>query len=116
MVNYTKERKMNTQTQNHEVSQNSVCGHIASLGACQKVINAIEQARENLKTKFDNLRADHEHMVQLALNEAEALAWETTYPHLLFPTLAEEKVQAVNTWAVRQNAVRQGHRLTALAA
>ncbi|HEY1171334.1 MAG TPA: hypothetical protein VGH19_08210 [Verrucomicrobiae bacterium] len=107
---------MNTQTHNHEVSQNSVCGHIAAIGACQKVLNAIEQARENLKSKFNNLREDHDHMVQLALNEAEALAWETTYPHLLFPTLAEEKVQAVNTWAVRQNAVRHGHRLAALAA
>ncbi len=107
---------MNTQSNTQEVSPNQVCGHIATLGACQKVIKAIEQARENLKSKFNNLREDHEHMVQLALNEAEALAWETTYPHLLFPTLAEEKVQAVNTWAVRQNAVRHGHRLSAIAA
>jgi len=107
---------MNTQNRNQGVSQNQVCGHTVTLGACQRVLAAIEQAKESVKAQFTSLREDHEHMLQLALNEAEALAWQTTYPHLLFPTLAEEKVQAVNTWAVRQNAVRHGRSLTALAA
>jgi hypothetical protein len=107
---------MNTQNQNQEVSQNQVCGHTVTLGACQRVLGAIEQAKESLKAQFTSLREDHEHMLHLALNEAEALAWQTTYPHLLFPALAEEKVQAVNTWAARQSAVRQGRSLAALAA
>ena len=107
---------MNTQKQNQEVSQNQVCGHTVTLGACQRVLAAIDEAKNQLKSQFTSLREDHEHMLHLALNEAEALAWQTTYPHLLFPALAEEKVQAVNTWAARQNAVRQGRSLAALAA
>jgi len=107
---------MNTQNQNQEVSQNQVCGHTVTLGACQRVLAAIDEAKNQLKAQFTSLREDHEHMLHLALNEAEALAWQTTYPHLLFPALAEEKVQAVNTWATRQNAVRQGRSLAALAA
>ena len=107
---------MNTQSNNQEVSQNQVCGHTVTLGACQRVLAAIEQAKNQLKAQFTNLREDHEHMLHLALNEAEALAWQTMYPHLLFPALAEEKVQAVNTWAARQSSVRQGRSLAALAA
>lgn len=107
---------MNTQSNNPVVSQNQVCGHTVTLGTCQRVLAAIEQAKESVKAQFASLREDHEHMLQLALNEAEALAWQTTYPHLLFPALAMEKVQAVNTWAVRQNAVRHGRSLAALAA
>ncbi len=107
---------MNTQSNNPVVSQNQVCGHIVTLGACQRVLAAIEQAKESVKAQFASLRKDHEHMLQLALNEAEAMAWQTTYPHLLFPALAMEKVQAVNTWAVRQIAVRNGRSLAALAA
>jgi hypothetical protein len=44
----------------------------------------------------------------LALNEAEALAWETEYPYLVFPTLAAEKAQAVAKWQVRQHLIRNG--------
>ena len=107
---------MNTPSNNQEVSQNQVCGHTVTLGACQRVLAAIEQAKNQLKAQFSNLREDHEHMLHLALNEAEALAWQTMYPHLLFPALAEEKVLAVNTWAARQQAVRHGRSLAALAA
>ena len=107
---------MKNENSHQEASQNQVCGHTVTLGACQRVLAAIEQAKDSLKAQFTGLREDHEHMLHLALNEAEALAWQTTYPHLLFPTLAEEKVQAVNVWAQRQQAVRQGRLLTALAA
>jgi len=33
-----------------------------------------------------------------ALNEAEAAAWQTMFPHLVFPALATEKVQAAIAW------------------
>ena len=45
-------------------------------------------------------------LIRLVLNEAEALASQTGVPELVFPALAEEKVQALRNWAVRQNAVR----------
>lgn len=46
-------------------------------------------------------------MVELALNEAEALAHESGFPHLVFPTLAREKVEAVAAWNRRQRLVRR---------
>jgi len=51
----------------------------------------------------------HGQLVHLALNEAEALAWQTAYPHLLFPALAMEKVQAVAAWQTRQQSVQRRH-------
>ena len=44
---------------------------------------------------FHETLDSHGNLFQLALNEAEALAWQTDYPHLFFPTLAMERVQAV---------------------
>ena len=44
-------------------------------------------------------------LIRLALTEAEALAAQTGYPHLVFPLLAEEKVQQVTRWQERQQAV-----------
>jgi hypothetical protein len=43
-----------------------------------------------------------ERMLRLALNEAEALAWQTAYPHLVFPELAFEKVRSLALWNRRQ--------------
>jgi hypothetical protein len=48
------------------------------------------EARETLKLR--------DQMLRLALNEAEALAWQTLYPHLVFPALAAEKVQGFADW------------------
>ena len=47
-------------------------------------------------------------MLRLALTEAEALAWQTDFPHLFFPALAAEKAQAAVAWHQRQRAVRAG--------
>lgn len=41
-------------------------------------------------------------MLHLAINEAESLAFQTPFPHLFFPTLAEEKAGALVRWASRQ--------------
>lgn len=57
-----------------------------------------------------------ERLVRLALNEAEAAAWQTKHPHLFFPTLATEKVRAVAAWNARQRSVRQSSPVIALAA
>jgi hypothetical protein len=43
-----------------------------------------------------------EQLLRLALNEAEALAFLTDYPHLVFPTLALEKVHDAAAWKNRQ--------------
>jgi hypothetical protein len=52
----------------------------------------------------------------LALNEAEALAWQTPYPHLFFPMLAEEKAASVKQWSARQRLVKETSPIMAFAA
>jgi len=77
----------------------------ACVGTCQKVFASIRSARNKILTESLALLSVPERMVSLALNEAEGLAWQTPYPHLLFPELAAEKVQAVARWSSRQRAV-----------
>ncbi len=64
--------------------------------SAQKLVVGIEQAKQNLaaKHKFEL----PERLFRVALNEAEALAWETEYPQLVFPALAEEKIEAISSW------------------
>jgi hypothetical protein len=82
------------------------------LQSCKKLLAGIEQ----VKNKIANEYQVHGQALQLALNEAEALAWQTEYPHLLFPALALEKVQAAAAWQTRQQSVRQQRRFFAEAA
>ena len=46
-------------------------------------------------------------LIDLAVLEAEALAWQSGVPELLFITLAEEKVREVRNWAMRQEQFRR---------
>jgi hypothetical protein len=45
-------------------------------------------------------------LVRLAAVEAEARAWLTSFPLLLFPALFEEKAQGVRTYVARQKQLR----------
>ena len=58
-----------------------------------------------LREYGDGLRP-HERLFQAASTEAEALAWQTPYPGLLFPVLAQEKAQGVREWLARQKEIR----------
>lgn len=74
----------------------------ACRASCQKVLAQIRGVKTAI---FDESLAalnGHERMLKLALNEAEALAWQTVYPHLFFPALATEKIQGVADWNLRQ--------------
>jgi hypothetical protein len=62
----------------------------------QKLIMGIEGAKRNLAAAYEFELP--ERLFRVALNEAEALAWETEYPQLVFPTLAEEKIEAISSW------------------
>jgi len=66
------------------------------IASSEKLIVGIEQAKRDLATehKFEL----PERLFRVALNEAEALAWETEYPQLVFPALAEEKIEAISAW------------------
>ena len=54
-------------------------------------------------------------LLDSALNEAEALAWQTPYPHLVFPALAEEKASSVSR-AAQQAVCDRASRELALSA
>ena len=84
--------------------------------SCKKLLAGIDATRNRITNEFHETLEANEQLVQLALNEAEALAWQTAYPHLLFPALAVEKVQAVATWQTRQQSVRRHHSVFAEAA
>jgi hypothetical protein len=74
--------------------------------SCQKILVQVARARDAIVGQFHDLVSEYEHSLQLALNEAEALAWETQYPQLVFQDLAEEKARGVASWVARQRLVR----------
>src|SRR6266705_39550 len=78
----------------------------ACLGACSKIAAQVARAKDAILAESRQLLGAPERMLQLALNEAEAVAWQTEYPHLVFPELAMEKVQKVAAWNHRQASVR----------
>jgi hypothetical protein len=82
----------------------------ACLGACSKIAAQVARAKDAILAESRQLLGAPERMVQLALNEAEAVAWQTEYPHLVFPALAMEKVQSVAAWNHRQASVRSASR------
>lgn len=80
----------------------------STCAACyQKVLSQINAAREAILIEARQALAAPERLLRLALHEAEALAWQTTYPHLVFPTLATEKIQAVATWNKQQQSIHR---------
>jgi len=86
------------------------------LATCEELLNQIEQARQSVVAEFKQTIQTHDHLLQLALNEAEALAWQTAYPHLVFPALAAEKAQSLAAWHQHQQTVWRGEPRVALAA
>jgi len=75
--------------------------------SCKKLLAGIERAKNKITGEFRDTVKSHQNLFQLALNEAEALAWQTDYPHLVFPSLAVEKVQAVAARQTRQQPLYQ---------
>ena len=83
---------------------------------CAKLVQQIGQAKNNLVAEFQDAFATQEQLLHLAIVEADALAWETDYPHLLFPALATEKIERAAHWQTRQQFLLQNHSPYALAA
>jgi hypothetical protein len=103
---------------NQEAGKRNVTQKLASvcLAQCQKLAAQIAQAKNNLVAEFKETFGGQERLIQLAVNEAEALAWETEYPHLVFPSLALEKVKVAANWQQRQQLVRRTNPIFAFAA
>ena len=90
----------------------AVAAHSAS---ARELAVQVASIKSGLVREFGTTLGGNGQLLLSALNEAEALAWQTSYPHLLFPVLAEEKASAVNRWAARQRSVRRASRVITLA-
>lgn len=77
-----------------------------SRGGHRPWLGLLAGARSAVVKEYAQRMPGDEHLVRLAVNEAEALAWQAGYPQLLFPTLAREKAQAVTAWRSRQRRLR----------
>jgi hypothetical protein len=53
-----------------------------------------------------DLEPEKRRLLELAVNEAEALACQTGVPELVLLTLAEEKVRATRQWLARQSELK----------
>jgi hypothetical protein len=78
----------------------SVC-----LASCKEALARIRNLKETILAEARETLQVQEHLLRLALNEAEAVASQTSYPHLLFPNLAMEKVQRTADWSRRQRSL-----------
>jgi hypothetical protein len=77
------------------------------MASCRKILAQIENVKAQVVAEFRDRIDGHQHVLDLAVNEAEALAWQTGFPQLFFPTLATEKASAVTGWHLRQQSLRQ---------
>jgi hypothetical protein len=96
---------MNTTNENKNTAEQSLANRC--LQSCKVLLTEVEQAKNMIVNDLHETLDTHGNMFRLALNEAEALAWQTDYPHLVYPTLAMERVQAVITWRRRQQSMQQ---------
>jgi hypothetical protein len=77
------------------------------LNRCGAIRDGIQIVKEQIFRQHRELLKGRERLLALALNEAEGLAWQTDYPHLVFPVLAAEKASAAVTWQHRQKSIQQ---------
>ena len=105
----------NNETNENRISNFSTVA-AACVASCRKLIGQLQKTKTAIVAEFRGRFGASEPLLRLAMNEAEALAWETGYPYLVFPALATEKAQAVASWQARQQAIRRGDASFAFAA
>ena len=65
------------------------------LALCNKIITQVQKVKHALLTEYIARMDGQKRALWRALNEAEVLAWQTGFPHLVFPVLATEKMEAL---------------------
>jgi hypothetical protein len=108
---------MRTNAATEQADDSKKCRSVGEvcLQTCRKVLAGIRASKDRILAEWRRALPLQEHLLQLSLNEAEASAWQTAYPHLVFPTLALEKVHAVASWNVHQNAIWRNSNLRGIA-
>ena len=61
----------------------------------RKMVDTIRDLRDRLLEKYEQTLPGRAYLVRKAVAEAEAMAWQTSFPHLLFPDLVEARVAAL---------------------
>jgi hypothetical protein len=59
---------------------------------CRKLLLALADLKGRLQRRFEQAYPGQSQIIRRALAEAEHLAWQTPFPHLLLPDLAEVRV------------------------
>jgi len=77
------------------------------VASCRNLLAQLENVKANVVAEFRDKLEEHQHVLELAVNEAEALAWQTGFPQLFFPTLATEKARAVAGWHRQQRLIQR---------
>jgi hypothetical protein len=96
---------MNTTNTNKTLTEPTIADRCVQ--SCKQLLAGIEQAKNKIAAEFRDIVELNQKSFQLALNEAEALAWQTDYPQLFFPSLALEKIQTVATWQTHQQILQK---------
>lgn len=78
----------------------------ACVTSYQRLAEEFERTKLEILAEFQKTLTVPETLFRLALNEAEALAWQTLYPQLVFPDLAMEKIRDASHWNERQRLLR----------
>ncbi|PWU20910.1 MAG: hypothetical protein C5B50_02855 [Verrucomicrobia bacterium] len=74
--------------------------------SCEAVLARVVAASDSILNESLRVLDAPEKMMRLAIKEAEALAFQTQYPDLVFPDLAAEKIAAVARWTEHERIVR----------
>jgi len=94
-------------TQRHP---NKPCSNHSEIpaGFCNKLVSAVTNLKDKLQHHYEGALPGRAEQIQIAVAEAEALAWETSFPHLFLPDLAEARIAAVamadSQWSYSQAA------------
>jgi hypothetical protein len=67
-----------------------------------KFLDPINRIKRDIFKEFQPKLGANEHLLSLALIEADALAQQTEFPNLFFPLLASEKAANAARWQFRQ--------------
>jgi len=97
---------MNTNLEIAWVKKNQLTKFCAT--CARKLIAEVQRTKRELASQFRRAFAGNEGMLRQVLNEAEAVAFLTEYPQLVFPTLALEKVEGAVAWQRHQQEIRRG--------
>ena len=62
---------------------------------CRKLGTALGRLKGKLQEQFEQAYPGRSQLIRQAVAEAEELAWETSFPHLLLPDFAEARLAEI---------------------